>query len=866
MIIEKVEKEQAIELDLSGRGLTQLPKKIAMLKNLKVLDLSNNKLEYLPKSFTQLKNLKTLDLSYNDLSDLPKEFVHLRELTQLNLSYNKLAKLPEEVIQLRNLTQFYLANNHLRELPKEIGQLQKLRWLDLSYNNLSLLPGEIGQIVSLTQLFLKGNMLKELPKGIARLGNLVQLNLNSNQLRKLPREIGQLKSLTQLYLMENRLNVLPDEIVHLGNLRQLDLKKNHIRDLPKGFSRLRHLTFLNLSFNQIIEMPEVILQLRNLIYLHLSFNQIIELPKEIARLENLFYLDVRYNLLNELPREITRLGKLKRLETDDNPLVSPPVEIVSQGLSAILDYLRKMGKGGQTLYEGKLLIVGQGGVGKTSLMKRLTRNEYSEDEITTEGIDIHHWEIMAEDESKTRMSMNLWDFGGQEIYHATHQFFLTRRSLYLLVWDARQEEEYGRIDYWLKTIETFAMHSPILLVMNKSDERIKHLNFKDLKQRCPQLVVSGRVSAKKAVGIRSLRKLIRKEAWNLPLMGTFWPPSWLNVRRALETDTRHHMPYGEYLMLCRKHDIKTSEAGTLSRYLHDLGIILHFHSDELLRDTIILKPEWGTDAVYKVLDADVLRERNGVLHERDLPDIWADQTLYPKDKYATILRLMAHFELAFPIGEKDCYVVVGLLSEKEIEYDWNPESPLTFEYHYDFLPAGLITRVIVRMHAFVIEQNGKHLCWREGAYLEYREARAMIRANPYTKIAIIEVQGGRHREFLAIIRSHFDAIHNKIKKLSFEEKVPCICYSGCEHRFDYNFLLKCEEKRKPFQTCQISIEDVSVEDMLDKIEKSETRRMRTYEERKDRYPADDREMAVPDASLRKKWYFPVIRFLKNDKE
>ena len=35
----------------------------------------------------------------------------------------------------------------------------------------------------------------------------------------------------------------------------------------------------------------------------------------------------------------------------------------------------------------------------------------------------------------------MWDFGGQEIYHATHQFFLTRRSLYVLVDDTRKDDK-----------------------------------------------------------------------------------------------------------------------------------------------------------------------------------------------------------------------------------------------------------------------------------------------------------------------------------------------------------------------------------------------------------------------------------------
>ncbi len=805
-----------------------------------------------------------LDLSYNQLRELPKEILQLRNLVKLSLSYNQMRKLPREIWQLRNLSQLSLINNQLEELPGEIGQLRKLSQLDLMNNQLKTLPGEIGQLRKLSQLDLKNNQLKELPEEIGQLRKLRFLNLNFNQLKELPRGISQLENLSQLYLMNNQISKLPEEIAHLGNLSQLDMKNNLLKTLPEDFTRLENLTFLNLSFNQLEELPQDFTQLKNLIYLHVSSNQLRELPRKISRLKYLFYFDISSNQVSKLPKKIVHLEKLKRFDIDGNPLAFPPVEIVGQGLSAIKDYLKKMDQGGQTLYEGKLLILGQGGVGKTCLMKRLTRNKYTEGEGTTEGIDIHPWEIVAHDSSKTRMTLNIWDFGGQEIYHATHQFFLTQRSLYILVWDARQEEEYGRIDYWLKTIETFAEHSPILIVMNKADERVKYLNFKDLKQRCPQLVVSGRVSAKKGTGIAALRQLIRKEAWKLPLMGTFWPPSWLTVRRTLETDIRYQMPYQEYLKLCKQYEIEKSEAGTLSRYLHDLGIILHFQDDSLLKHTIILKPEWGTDAVYKVLDARPVQERKGVLYNTDLPKVWTDRTLYPEDKYATILRLMANFELAFPVDSGDRYIVAELLSEREAEYDWNPHEPLQFEYHYEFLPAGVITRLIVRMHEILIERDGEKLCWREGAYFKYKNSQALLRINPYVKMAIIQVQGQEKQEFLKLIRHHFASLHKTIRKIRFKEKIPCLCSVDCEHRFDYNFLLKCEEKGKFSQTCHVSVEEVDIRELLDRVEKREIRETRLREKLEDQYPAETGP-SPPSPSKNKKWYLKILPVKKRDR-
>ncbi len=680
------------------------------------------------------------------------------------------------------------------ELLKIIRRAEKeqVSELDLSGRNLTQLPPDIGRLTHLTKLYLSANQLRELPREIAKLKNLMVLNLNSNQLARLPAEIFQLTKLLELNLGTNHLIKLPREIGQLRDLTSLYLDSNQLQILPKEIGKLDHLNILNLSFNQLRTLPSEISNLRNL---------------------TLFYLDS--NRLRKLPREIVRLKKLIHLDLNKNPLAFPPLEIAGQGIPAIRDYLGKSGREGQILYEGKVLVVGQGGVGKTCLIRRLIRGDFPKGQATTRGINIQPWQLVAADEDSTRMTLNVWDFGGQEIYHATHQFFLTQRSLYILVWDACQEEEQTRIEYWLNAIETFAEDSPVLIVMNKADERDNALNFKELKKRYPQIVASVKVSAKKGTGITALRKRIADQAWKLPIMGTFWPSAWLAVRKALEATPISYLPYKQYLHVCEKLSIEAREGKTLSHYLHDLGIVLHFQKDILLRNIIILKPEWGTDAVYKVLDSRLVQASKGLLYNKDLPRIWTDQRLYPRTRYSTIMRLMAYFELVFPFGEAGCNIVVSFLSPKEAEYKWTPRNPLCFEYHYEFLPAGVMTRLIVRMHEFLIQRGGHPLCWRDGAYFRSKESQALVRINPHTRIAAIQIDGSGKRDFLTIFRTHFNAIHKTIKKIRFQEKIPCICTPGCPHRFDHHFLIKCEEKGIREVICEETADYISVEKLLE---------------------------------------------------
>ena len=79
-----------------------------------------------------------------------------------------------------------------------------------------------------------------------------------------------------------------------------------------------------------------------------------------------------------------------------------------------------------------MLILGEGGAGKTSLLRRLYQPDQPlpTEQETTKGISIYRHEFPLK--NGRRFRLNVWDFGGQEIYHATHQFFLTRRSLYLV--------------------------------------------------------------------------------------------------------------------------------------------------------------------------------------------------------------------------------------------------------------------------------------------------------------------------------------------------------------------------------------------------------------------------------------------------
>lgn len=189
---------------------------------------------------------------------------------------------------------------------------------------------------------------------------------------------------------------------------------------------------LDLSNNQLSELPAEITQLTNLSELYLSGNQLSELPAEIAQLTNLSQLYLSNNQLS-IPPEILNEGRLNPSAIFEFLAESQPVSQVHSPLQVR-----------RPLNEAKMLLVGQGGVGKTSLVKQLLGDGFDRQELKTEGIAIRPWKVPVNGHN---VKLNVWDFGGQEIMHATHQFFLTKRSLYLLVLNARQDEYDNRIEY-----------------------------------------------------------------------------------------------------------------------------------------------------------------------------------------------------------------------------------------------------------------------------------------------------------------------------------------------------------------------------------------------------------------------------------
>ncbi|MDP3718620.1 MAG: COR domain-containing protein [Acidobacteriota bacterium] len=692
---------------------------------------------------------------------------------------------------------------------------------------------------------------------VRKLDAIKSLDLSDAHLSFLPAAVGKLASLESLNVSENAIGTLPSAVFDLSNLQELRCNGCDLTEISSDLSRLNTLRVLDLGDNGLLNVPNEIGRLRGLESLNLRNNGLTQLPDGIASLAKLKYLDLANNGLTNLPEGLSDLRLLERLDLRGNALSIPPEMLQhTDDPSSIVDYyFTHEHESRRSLNEAKILLVGQGSVGKTSLLKRLVHNAFAIDEPKTEGINIQAWAAEGSDNTPT-IRLNLWDFGGQEIMHATHQFFLTRRSLYLLVLDSRNSDADNRLEYWLRIIQSFGGESPVVIVGNKIDQQPLDIDQTTLRAKYRQIKAVVEVSCQTGKGIPALRQTISRLVAELPHVNDKLPVSWFDIKTKMEQLEVDFMSHADYQQVCSDHGVSRRKSqDTLLRFLHDLGLVLNFKDDPRLEDTNILKPTWVTGGVYTILNSNELFHSRGVL-QVDRLDTILDAARYPQRKHLFIIDVMRKFELCFDFeGQRDRKVLIPALLSRTEPYTGEWDDCLVFQYTYNVLPASVISRFIVRTHAYIHEGT----VWRTGVMLAHvvalpasLEAKpqsainfyAIVRANLEDRYIDIRVRGNPaddRRLLLEIIRSNMEAIHETIPGLQVQEKLSVAGEDGVV--VDYQHLLTLRSMRIRMIVPEGSDRSVSVNDLLKQVEtvealKSRERARKERKRRREREPSD----------------------------
>ena len=798
--IEKALRTGATKLDLSAafgakdsERLTELPESVGRLTHLQKLDLSKNQLRALPESVGWLTQLQTLDLSYNQLTSLPDSLGQLTQLQELNVGYNLLTSLPDSVGRLTQLRSLYLSDNQLRALPESLGRLTQLRSLYLSDNQLRALPESLGRLTQLQKLTLETNKLTSLPESIGRLTQLQTLYLGGNQLTALPESLAQLTQLQSLNLHSNGLTKLPASLGRLTQLQTLNLAGNQLTALPESLGRLTQLQSLFLGTCGLSTLPESLAQLTRLQKLNLYNNNLTTLPKwlgELTQLQNLF---VERNELTSLPESLRKLTRLKSLLLHYNAALGIPTEILGPDRgaetyanpSSILDYyFSTRGGEGRALRELKLIVVGRGGAGKTSLIRRLNGDPLDPGESETHGINISPLELECYDGPVTA---RVWDFGGQHVLHAMHEFFLTARSLYLLVLGEREDMAERDAAYWLQLIRSYAGSAPVVIALNKNKGRPREMDRESLERNYGPILAW--VSTECADGfdqtIENLRTALTKAADDMHEVRDLFPAKWWKVKEWLEDMEEPYLDFATYQKRCDElgeKDPKKQE--TLAARLNDLGIAINYANDDRLHDTTVLRPDWLANGIYAILRAndshhDRKHAPEGMLTVESLGPIYAAAEKlkmlkaadYPPDKWLFLLRLMSQFQLAYPTDETGQTLLVPTLLPVEAPPDCDEPSDADrtrLRYEFAVVPGPLLPKLLVRTFSLIEGERR----WRRGAILRFGEARARVWTTQDERWVHITAVGGKkdRDELLTMVRVTLRELFTEYKDLQVVEQ------------------------------------------------------------------------------------------------
>ena len=477
------------------------------------------------------------------------------------------------------------------------------------------------------------------------------------------------------------------------------------------------------------------------------------LPPEIGRLTALTSLNLMSNQLSALPLEIGQLTTLNALYLHDNPLADELLERASAGTKELLAYLRELARDKRPHYEVKLVFVGPGGVGKTCLLRCLQGKEPSKKQKTTYGIEIAREPLRLEhpDGPETTIHLNCWDFGGQETYEITHQFFFSPRSIYLVLWTPRDGLERCNVEGWIDLIRQRVGSSARVIVVAThvlSDDHPADVDQSDLRHKFGDVIVDfvkidsfkpDAASPGKRYGIAKLRALIKEVAAGMPEpFPARYRAAREDVLRLARGDGsagggRAWMYYEEFARLAARHELDAEATRTLARLIDVQGHVVYHDAppDQKVdpRNVVVLHPEWLGKAIGRVLEDEQTRRTAGQLAHERLPSIWAREDI-PEKLAPYFLRLMETFDVSYRLDQTTS-LVPQLVPAARPKLPWEPadalragQRQLTLIFNFYDVPRGVMPITTVQTHRY---HKDSKLHWQRGTFLEHsRHGSALI--------------------------------------------------------------------------------------------------------------------------------------------
>ncbi len=149
-----------------------------------------------------------------------------------------------------------------------------------------------------------------------------------------------------------------------------------------------------------------------------------------------------------------------RIRISSIVLSEPSITILIQSLRCVHPLTE------QVAYLWKLVFLGEGGVGKTSLVGRYVYDSFEGDYLATIGAAMHTKPVKVDD---TLCKLVIWDIAGQDDFAQLRKAYFQNASGAFFVFDTTRPETIERIDEWIDALIAVTGKIPIVLLENKID-------------------------------------------------------------------------------------------------------------------------------------------------------------------------------------------------------------------------------------------------------------------------------------------------------------------------------------------------------------------------------------------------------------
>ena len=131
----------------------------------------------------------------------------------------------------------------------------------------------------------------------------------------------------------------------------------------------------------------------------------------------------------------------------------------------------------QQIPEFKLVLVGDGGVGKTTFVKRHLTGEFEKRYIATLGVEVHPMPFFT---NHGQVNFNVWDTAGQEKLGGLRDGYYIGGNCGIIMFDVCSRITYSNVPKWYKDLTRVCEAIPIVLVGNKVDVRDRKVKAKQI--------------------------------------------------------------------------------------------------------------------------------------------------------------------------------------------------------------------------------------------------------------------------------------------------------------------------------------------------------------------------------------------------